>query len=422
MKTQGSIESDERLDAAIENIAVKPAGEAGAPPEVVPTPEPQVPAPETVPQAPEIPAGETPPAETPPEIPETPPQEGASVFDIAAFNQRFGTEFADEDTFKSSLNRLNDLNELDTLKTEREGFQGKVTELEAKYTEAKDLLNPRQYFANEEEYKRQQILMQHGQELNPAVLNKIVGTDLSEMSDVEVLILGKQVANPNIIGGDAGAREMIYQQLNVDPEENPADWSQYTKNLVAENALAMRKELTKIKDVEVPEAVDFEAQRATRLEQAAQTKEQLKTSWTPVATEMVDGFNNLNLSRETEEGKSEVYFSYDIDPEFKAAATDLVVGYLVDTGKEPSKENIQEAGQYVQDLFVRKNMNNIVQAYGKDVEAKLIEKYNIEQDNPKPPNAQEAPEGDVSKENAELWGYVKEDLGKERKPGDKLFG
>jgi len=413
MKTQGSIESEERLEQHLKTMAPGQEG-AGAPPAAA----------EATPPAEQPPEGgaEQPPEAPPAEAPPVTPPEEASVFDVAEFNKRFGTEFADEDTFKSSLNRLNDLNEFDTLKTEREELQGKMTELEAKYTEAKDLLDPRKYFASEEEYKRQQILTQHGQELNPAVLNKIVSTDLSEMNDVDVLILGKQVANPNIIGGEAGAREMIYQQLGVDPEESPADWTQLTKNLVAENALAMRKELSKIKDVEVPEAVDFEAQRASRIEQAAQTKEQLKESWTAKASELVNGFNSLNLSRETEEGKSEVYFSYEIDPEFKAAATDLVVGYLVDTGKEPSKENVQEAEQYVQDLFWRKNGNTIVQAYGKDVEAKLIEKHNIEQDNPKPPNEQEAPEGDASKANADLINYVQEGFGKERKPGGKLFG
>ena len=420
MKTQSMEESKDRLDKHLDTIAPPEEGAGGTPPapaaEVPPT-EPQVVPPQETPPV----AEETPPAETPPQ--EAPsPEEGASVFDMAVLNERFGTDFADEETFKSSLNRLNDLSEFDTLKTEREESKGKMTDLEAKYTEAKDLLNPRQYFNSEEEYKRQQILMQHGQELNPAVLNKIVSADFSTMNDVEVLILGKQVANPNIIGGEAGAREMIYQQLGVDPEEDPKDWTPLTRNTVAENALAMRKELSKIKDVEVPEAVDFETQRATRIKQAAQEKEKLKTSWTEVAKEMVNNFNNLDLSRKREDGQSEVYFSYEIDPEFKAAATDMVVGYLVDNNKEPSKESIQEAEHYVQDLFWRKNGNAIAQAYGKDVEAKLIEKHNIADDNPKPPNEQEAPEDDASKRNAELADYVKEPWGKDRPPGAKLFG
>jgi len=423
MKTQSSIESDDRLDAHLKTIAPPEGGETGTPPapaeEVAPQPESQAgpPGTETPPESP----AETPPQETPPA--ETPPVEGAAVFDVGAFNKMFGSEFTDEENLKSSLNRLNDLKDFDTLKAEREEYQGKMTELQAKYEEAKDLLDPRKYFASEEEYKRQQILQQHGQELNPAVLNKIVSADFSTMSDVEVLVLSKQVANPNIIGGEEGAREMIYQQLGVDPDEAPGDWNQLTKNMVAEKALEMRRELAKIKDIEVPEKVDFEAARAEREAQAASAKEELKGSWGNVVKEMVEGFNTLDLSRKGEgETGDEVYFSYEIDNEFKQQAADLVVGYLVDNNMEPSKENVREAGSYVQDLFWRKNGNAIVQAYGRDVEAKLIEKYNIDNDNPKPPNDTEAPVGDTDKANADLVNYVREGLRKERKPGDKLFG
>jgi hypothetical protein len=136
---------------------------------------------------------------------------------------------------------------------------------------------------------------------------------------------------------------------------------------------------------------------------------------------MVDKFRTIDLQRETKDGKSEVYFSYDVGDDFRKNATELVLGYLIDNGLEPTKDNVQDAQSYVRDLFWRSHGPDVVQAYGKDVEAKLIEKYNIEQDNPKPPNDSEAPTGDLDKANQELMDYVKEDLGSSRKPGDKLF-
>ena len=420
MKTQGMQESEDRLEEHLKTIAPKPEGEAGTPPapaEVVPTESQGGP-----PAAETPPAGEVPPAaaETPPA--ETPPAEGASVFDVGAFNERFGSDFVDEDTLKSSLNRLSDLKEFDTVRTEREKLQGEMTELQAKYTEAQELLDPRKHFVNEEEYRRQIILQKHGAELNPALINKIVSADFDSMDDVDVLILGKLVANPDIRGGDAGARELVYRQLGVDPDQDRSEWDQYTQNIVLEAARNQRRELAKIKDIEVPEKADFEAQRAEREQTATQAKEQLKGSWGEVAKEMVDNFNTLDLSRKGEGDKQEVYFSYEIDSEFKEAATGLVVDYLVDNNMEPSKENVREAEQYVQDLFVRKNMNAIVQAYGRDVEAKLIEKHNLEIDNPKPPSEAEAPQGDLDANLQELHDYVKEDLGQTRQAGDKLFG
>lgn len=429
MKTQGMQESEDRLEEHLKTIAPKgeegapPAPEAGTPPQEIP-PQGEAVAPETPPATPPAtppgsegtpPGGEQPPAETP-------SQEGASAFDIGSFNKMFGSDFADEDTLKSSLNKLNDLQEFDTLKTEREELQGKMDELKSKYEEAKGLLDPRKHFVNEEEYKRQLILQQHGQELNPALLNKIVGTDLSALSDMDVLTLGKMVANPNIRGGEPGAKDLIYRQLGVDPDLESTEWDLTTQNVVAEAALNARRELSKLKDIEVPELADFEAQRTQREQQAAQTKEQLKNSWDTVAKEMVGGFDSLKLQRQLEDGKSEIYFSYEVDEKFKGEATDLVVGYLTDRGMEPSKENVTEAQQYVQDLFWRNYGNEIVQAYGRDVEAKLIEKHNIEQDNPKPPNEAEAPEGGPDARQQDLIDYAKEGLGKARQPGDKLFG
>lgn len=323
---------------------------------------------------------------------------------------------------EGSLSRLNELQQLSTdLQAERDKLSEEYDSLKAKYEEAKELLDPRKHFVNEEEYKRQLILQQHGAELNPALLNKIIGTDLEAIDAVDVLVLAELAANPNIIGGEAGAREMIYQQLNVDPEETPNEWSQLTKNVIAKAANNARRELSKIKNIEVPEKIDFDSQRAESTKAIEDKKAELQQSWSDIAGNVVQGFNTLDLSRETKEGNTETYFSYNIDDQFKKDATDLVVQYMADSGSEPTKENLREAGQYVQDLFIRKNFNNIVQAYGNDIEAKLIEKYNLEQDNPKPPNDAEAPETEADKEKQALIDYVMEDLKSNRRPGDKLM-
>jgi hypothetical protein len=226
---------------------------------------------------------------------------------------------------------------------------------------------------------------------------------------------------PNIRGGETGAKEMVYRQLGIDPDLEQSEWDQYQQNVVAEAARNYRQELKKIREIDVPEKVDFESQREARQREAAEKTEQLKQSWSKVAQDMVDGFDTLNLARETSDGKEEVYFTYDVDNNFKQEATELVVDYLVNLGSEPTKENIREAEAYVRDLFLNRHANDIIQAYGKDVEAKLIEKHNLEEDNPKPPNEGEAPEGGLDAKQQDLINYVKEDLQASRKEGDSLF-
>jgi hypothetical protein len=411
LSTEGTKEFEKGLEDALSKIAPPKEGQESAtsPEEVTPKEEP------------ETPPAETPREEPPKEEPKETPTEEPSVFDVKAFNERFGSDFQDEEILKSSLARLNELQELDNLKGEKTELETKLSELSSKYEEAKGMLDPRKYFANEDEYKRQLILQKHGQELNPALLNQIVSADLDGMNDMDVLVLGKMVATPGIRGGADGAREMIYRQLGVDKDLDPGEWDLGAQNLIAEQAAISRRELKKIRDIEVPEKVDFEAEREARQQAAAAKTEELKGAWGKVASEMVDGFDTLKLSRETEDGKKEVYFTYNVDEDFKKEATDLVVDYLINQGEEPTKQSVREAEAYVRDLFLNRHANDIIQAYGADVEAKLIEKYNLEQDNPKPPNDSEAPEA-VDKDQQELFNYVKESFGRDRKEGDKLFG
>jgi len=355
--------------------------------------------PETPPETPETPAV--------PEVPEVP------AFDFKSFNERFGTEFTDEENIKSSLSRLAELGDYDSLKEKFAKGETSLAELQAKYEEAKNLLNPRTHFANEEEFRRQQILLKHGQDINPSMLNKIVGADFSQMSDLDMLVMGKKVGNPNLQGGDQDIREMIYRQLGV--EEDSSEWTVATKNIVSEAANSVRKELTKLKDVEVPEAVDFEKQRADAATAITAKKEELTGQWTEVATGLIKGFNEFSLKND-----GEVYFTYQVDEGFKKEATDYVVGYLVDNAIEPTKENLREAQSYVEDLFWRKKGNDIMRAYGEDVKAKITGENQKENDNPKPPNETDAPP-DVDDKQKDLINYVKEGMAKPRGRGEPLF-
>ena len=345
--------------------------------------------------------------------------DAADSFDVEGFNKQFGTEFTDEEALKGSLTKLNDLSDYDDVKSKMTELEGQYSELQEKYKEAQELLDPRKHFVNEEEYKRQLILQQYGQDVNPAILNKIVSSDLSALSDVDILTLGKMVANPRLEGGEAGARELVYKQIGVDPEEDVSEWSQVTRNLVAEAANSARKELNKIKSVDVPEKVDFEEQRAQKAAKAEEEKQQLQGGWNKVAEKMLEGFEKYSLTREVE-GKNETYFEYAVDDDFKKAAVDMIVGYYVDNNIEPTKESVADAREYIKGLFWRQKGNEIVQAYGKDIESQLIEKHNIETDNPKPPKDDDAPEGEVDKQQKELIDYVQEELGKKHKPNEPL--
>jgi len=410
---------DDKLEEALSKIKPPQEGvEPVAPEETNPPTNVETPVPEPAPQAQE-PAPQEIPAE-PPTDPATPAEPEPVEFNIKEFNERYGTEFTDEDGLKGSLTKLNDLGNYDQVVTDKDRLQVELDEMKQKYEDVAEALNPRTHFANEEEYKRQLILQKYGNDLNPALLNEIISKDLNQASDIDVLALGKLVANPNIIGGQQGAKEMVYRQLGVDSELSEGEWDNITKNLVLEAANNTRKELNKIKDIEVPEKVDYVSQKEASRQESEQKAESLKEDWTKVTNKLVEGFNEMSFTREVD-GKEETYFSYAVSPEFKEAATEMVTGYLVDNGLTPNEENVKQARAYVEDLFWRKQGTEIMQAYGKDVEARLTEQKSVEQDNPAPQNQQEAPTPELDAKQQELIDYAKGGLGLSRKPGEQLF-
>ncbi len=415
METQKNVDFDKKIDEALDKMApgAKPKVEP-AEPKVEPA-EPKV-EPKVEPAEPKVEPKVDPKVESkvePADLkvePKVEPKVEVLDFDYKSFNERFGTEFTEEN-IKSSLSRLT---EYDSLKEKFTKGETDLAELQAKYGELKDLFEPRKHFANEEEYRRQLILQKHGQDINPSMLNKIVASDFSQMSDLDVLVMGKRVGNPNLQGGDPDIKEMIYRQLGV--EDDFSEWSAATKNIISEAANNVRKELTKLKDVDVPEKVDFEKQRTDATTQIAAKKEELTGQWSEIATELVKGFNEFTLKNE-----GEAYFTYQVDDGFKKEATDFVVGYLVDNAMEPTKENLREAQSYVEDLFWRKHGNDIVRAYGEDVKAKITGENQKDLDNPMPPNETDAPP-DVDDKQKDLIEYARGGLGKSRKAGDDLFG
>lgn len=324
---------------------------------------------------------------------------GATVDQI---NKALGTGFENIDELKSSLNN----NEL----------QKKLDQLKEDYNELKGKADPRQFFVNDEEYKRQLILKKYGQNVSPNLLNKIVSADIDKMGDVDVLVLDKVIRNPNIHGGEQGAREMILHKLGIDTEDvdNPSGWSDLQKNIVSDAAHQVRNALRKIRDIEIPEVKDFDAEREQARQEQQENEKQLKSGWQEKAAGIVDGFDKFSLFRDNDKGEKEKYFSFDVGDKFKKDIIPQVVDFFSKNSLEPSKENIEYAKDFMHDVFWKNYGDEIVQAYGKDVETRVKEEINRKRDNPAPPNRKEPDSSDKEKEERELAEFAR---GDKFKPG-----
>lgn len=327
----------------------------------------------------------TPPIVEPPKV--------ESDFDLSKFNSRYGSDFNDEDSLKDFLSKKAELERLAEL-------DNKYKELNSKYEEAKQQLNPRQHFVNEDEYKRQLILKKYGEEVNPGLLNKIVSQDVSKMSDIDILILGKQVGNPYLIGGDEGARQLIYDQFGINAEEmgdDPTKWSNLVKNRLSDAATQVRKSLNQIKSIEVPQVEDFESQRQAKIKAGEELRTKLKDGWTKVVGKLVKDFSDYEYL----EGKK-----FKVDDDFKKMATDVLLEHLIEGDLDLNEENIKNAQLYLRSEFWQQRGQDILKAHAEDIKSQFTEQKMKENDNPKLRNNEEKPQADIDKEKAELASYA----------------
>jgi len=406
-KTKSQGESDDRLEAHLETIkppqegAGDPATEPATPTE---TPPAETPAEPTTPPV-ETPAAETPaeqkpgeePVETPAE-PETPPETGGESFKLV--NEKFGTSFEDDATLQAFLQNKD---EIDRLK----GVESEHDELKTKYEEAKSQLDPRKHFRDDEEYKRQLILMKYGEDVNPAFLNKIISKDINEMSDLDVLTLGKQASNPNISNAD-DAVQLIYNDLRIEPDED-GKLSHIDNLKLSDASVNVRRELNKIKDIEIPEVTDFEAARQQKIEAGESALKELEGKWNTVIDKMVEGFTDYHMY-EDKDGKKESYYSYSVDDDFKSMAKEALMKDLIDRGVDLTEDTIRQARVYLESEFWHQRGQDIMRSYGTSIESRLTEAKMKEDDNPKPKNNAETPASEADKQKEDLVNYIKDDV------------
>lgn len=399
-KTDSQLKSEKGLDDYLESIAPKESAEE--PPEKAETPgeEPKETSKEEPKEPPKEESKETP-KEQPQETPAETPKEEEVEFKLEKFNETFGTSFEDEESLKGYLSRMEDLKKL-------EGLENKSKELEAKYQEAREQLNPRKHFVSDEEYKRQLILQKYGEEVNPGLLNKIVSQDVNKMSDLDVLILGKQVGNPNLRGGDEGARKLIYDSIGVNAEymeehgNDPSGWDDLIMNRLSDMAAPVRKSINELKKVEIPQVEDFEAQKQATIKAAEELQAKRTEGWTKVVDRLIGDFKEYKYLDDK---------SYVVDDDFKKMAKDVLLEHVINSDIELDEENIQNAKVYLESEFWQQRGMDILKASVKDVESSFTEKKMKESDNPKPRNDTEAPPGEKDKQMEELRQYLDEGKG-----------
>lgn len=320
-----------------------------------------------------------------------PAEEPTTVFDINEINQRFGTEFKDEESMKESLSSLKRISELEGQVQELESMKEKNLLLQEK-------LDPLQYFDNEDSFKAA-LFKKQFPDKDGSVAVKLFAEDLSQMSDKDVLAYYEMLDTPGL--DKERVLATIERRLNIE------DWSELdpvTETQLKIDANKARKSIDALKtQVKLPDKVDADSLAAQQREMLEQKKETLKRGWGDVAKEVVKTFPDLNFKDE----KSGWDFKYSISQDFPEDVSQNMVSYMAENGIDLTSEAASTMQQAMKQKYVADNLDKIVKAVREDVVAKAEEKRLKEQHHPGTPKADSAPsKSDKSDVNQKILSFL----------------
>lgn len=235
-------------------------------------------------------------------------------FNIDTFNKAFKRDFKSVD----EINGLFGLSEEYTsLKAKYDTMEKLIAEKE---NALKEQFNPLNYFANEQEFKINQILKTN-QGLNEEVVRRVVSSDLEKLSDKDVLKLNEQLTTKGIF--DSSLLEDVINDkygLDVNKEELEGDELkkyQVKEYLMKKDAQKAREDLKKISEVQIPEFKDPNVVAQEKDAERLKVYNDNKAKWEVYTDKLVKDMDKMTIEYKADGNETaKVDFAYDDD--FKA--------------------------------------------------------------------------------------------------------
>ena len=314
-----------------------------------------------------------------PQVEPTQPQTTATETKPDVFfdemNKRFGTSFKADAEVKDIF-----------------GLPQKIATYESELTKAKDYASKiEQYEKQIENFRndpnadllgkpliRQAFIAQQLKDKFPDkdenALREIAMSDVSKMSDLQVLVKNQKIDLPNLAESDIELA--LKDKYGIDPDTKPEEWSSIAKTKIAIDAQGARANIkTLTSGIEFPKAVTKEqrdADAATALQKRIQATDPLKTEFTTF-----DKFKKGAID-------------YDVPADFKTKLPDMFQAMFIDAGLEPTPENKATAMELRDMTFLYQNIDKIIEVKVKEGQTEIQRKLDEALNNTKPPNTKTA--------------------------------
>jgi hypothetical protein len=312
--------------------------------------------------------------------------EQPTVFEVNDFNQRFSTDFKDEDSIRNVLSSVERVSELEAQLKELDSLKEENLLL-------KESLDPLKYFDTEDDFKVA-LFKKQFPDKDASVAHKILTKDLSQMSDRDVIAHSILLDNPDLKGGLQGAIEMVNDKYGIDED---GDLDALTENKIKVDARSARSSINTIKSqIQLPDKIDVNALAAQKKELMEQKQAKLKEGWSAIGKEVVSTLPDLVIT-DTIDGKEVPVFKYSMTRDFPQEVMNGLVETMVNNGVDLSKDAASAMIEVAKEKYISQNFSKIAKAIREDALAKAEEERLIKQHNPGTPKPQAEPPANKAK-------------------------
>ena len=312
---------------------------------------------------------DTPPIEEKqPDVPPVEPTPEITDELVKSLNGALETSYGSVDELKSILGEYTTLKEkvsqtvdYDEIKAQKEKLEQEKKLLVEHFSK---ISNPKEFFADELETKRNQILKENPN-INRDVVGKALSIDLDKANPLDVIALNMVLTHSRLEGGEAGAKELLLDKYGLDED---FQWSELTvaqRNKINLDAEEASRHLSEIRDVKIPESPS----------DINDLIEQWKTESTPKEFDMSPWENKVNdvlgLAKtfEVKDG-DDVLYSEAIDEAFLKESEEIVKEAIREGKLEPTKENMAILAEGIVEEYLVQKRADILKRHMKQVELK----------------------------------------------------
>jgi len=266
--------------------------------------------------------------------------------------------------------------QIDDLKSQLDAEREKREEYERLLQESQD---PMSYFADESEYKKQQLL-KNNPTINRNAIDKVFESDIDKLDPLDAIATQWYLESPELSYDEA--KEAVKEQYNIDEEGT-------IKPLVKKAAGDARRSLKGFRDQEIQAPKDgksfVEGRQKEREEQIEKTKENFQ----PIVDSYVKEWEGVEFKN-----KEGTWLKYDFSPEDKEDVQEVMLEVLAETGAslDDAENQISAVRTAIEKEYIYDNLERILKAHVDEAVHKKDEEWRKLSHNPKETNQQKAPE------------------------------